>query len=180
LTHPNIPIYKIYGPTLQTVKVAFLSTGNGVGFEIFEFIDPPHVRDPVACTSNIDTNTNTSPTAQEIPSTQKQTEGIGSSTLQKQNDHRNEHEHRHTEEKQEEKDELKFDYNRAGFFHIAITAPDVDAAISHAISHGAKQIGETVNVGVEGKQRAAYVSDPWGNVVEVVSCSFERLMANTT
>jgi hypothetical protein len=35
-------------------------------------------------------------------------------------------------------------------------------------------------VGVEGKQRAAYVSDPWGNVVEVVSCSFERLMANTT
>jgi hypothetical protein len=32
---------KIYGPTLRKAKVAFLTTGNGVGFEIFEFIDPP-------------------------------------------------------------------------------------------------------------------------------------------
>ena len=35
------PIFRIYGTKLQKVKIAWLSTGNGVGFEIFEFIDPP-------------------------------------------------------------------------------------------------------------------------------------------
>lgn len=42
-------------------------------------------------------------------------------------------------------------------------------------------MGETVRVGTEvgGTEiRAAYVMDPWGTVVEVLSCSFEGLMAN--
>ena len=38
---PEHPIYRIYGDKLNKVKIAFLTTGNGVGFEIFEFIDPP-------------------------------------------------------------------------------------------------------------------------------------------
>lgn len=37
---PDAPIFKIYDNKLQKVKVAWLSCGNGVGFEIFEFIDP--------------------------------------------------------------------------------------------------------------------------------------------
>jgi hypothetical protein len=39
-TKPNANIFKIYGDDLQEFKMAFLSTGNGVGFEIFEFIRP--------------------------------------------------------------------------------------------------------------------------------------------
>lgn len=35
------PMFKIYGDNVHKVKVAWLTTGNGVGFEIFEFIDPP-------------------------------------------------------------------------------------------------------------------------------------------
>ncbi len=38
---PEAPIFKIYDSKLQKVKIAWLSCGNGVGFEIFEFIDPP-------------------------------------------------------------------------------------------------------------------------------------------
>jgi hypothetical protein len=116
---PDGPIFKIYGNKLQKVKVAFLSTGNSVGFELFEFIDPPH--------------------------------------QPKSND--------------------DFEYQRSGFFHIAVTAPDVDEALRVAVENGGKQIGETVDVG-DG-EKALYVSDPWGNVVEVLSCSFEGLMANT-
>ena len=38
---PNGPIFKIYGNKLMKVKTAFLVGGNGVGVELFEFIDPP-------------------------------------------------------------------------------------------------------------------------------------------
>lgn len=59
---------------------------------------------------------------------------------------------------------------------MAVTAPDVEAACQRAIEHGGKQIGETVAVG--NGEKTLYLSDPWGNVVEVLSCSFEALMAN--
>jgi catechol-2,3-dioxygenase len=113
---PDGPIFKIYDSKLQKVKIAWLGTGNSVGFEVFEFIDPPHEPRP------------------------------------------------------------DFEYAKSGFFHIAVTAPDVDAACARAVEHGGKQLGETVSMG--GEEKALYLSDPWGNVVEVLSCSFEHLMAN--
>lgn len=39
-TQPNSAIFSIYPSNLQEVKIAYMSTGNGVGFELFEFIDP--------------------------------------------------------------------------------------------------------------------------------------------
>jgi catechol 2,3-dioxygenase-like lactoylglutathione lyase family enzyme len=38
---PNAPVFRVYDSRLQEVKVAFLTTGNGIGFELFQFIDPP-------------------------------------------------------------------------------------------------------------------------------------------
>ncbi|KAL2836868.1 hypothetical protein BJY01DRAFT_251750 [Aspergillus pseudoustus] len=37
---PNDPIFTIYPPFLPEVNMAYMTTGNGVGFEIFEFVDP--------------------------------------------------------------------------------------------------------------------------------------------
>ncbi|KAJ4345339.1 uncharacterized protein N0V89_011469 [Didymosphaeria variabile] len=37
---PDDGIFKIYPESLQEVKLAKMVTGNGVGFEIFEFINP--------------------------------------------------------------------------------------------------------------------------------------------
>jgi hypothetical protein len=113
---PDAPLFKIYDSKLQKVKIAWLGTGNSVGFEVFEFIDPPFQPAP------------------------------------------------------------DFEYARSGFFHIAVTSPDVDGAVKRVLEHGGKQVGETVAMGPEDK--AAYVSDPWGNVVELLSCNFEALMAN--
>ncbi|KAF2827924.1 Glyoxalase/Bleomycin resistance protein/Dihydroxybiphenyl dioxygenase [Ophiobolus disseminans] len=112
---PDAPIFKIYDNELHKVKIAWLGTGNSVGFEVFEFVDPPHEAAP------------------------------------------------------------EFEYARSGFFHIAVTSPDVDEAVKRVLENGGRQVGETVDMGEE---RAAYVSDPWGNVVELLSCSFEALMAN--
>jgi catechol 2,3-dioxygenase-like lactoylglutathione lyase family enzyme len=114
---PDGPIFKIYDSKLHKVKVAWLSTGNSVGFEVFEFIDPPHVPKPA------------------------------------------------------------FEYNKSGFFHIAVTTPDIDEAVKRVVENGGRQVGETVGMG-KGEQ-AAYVSDPWGNVVELLTCGFEALLANT-
>jgi catechol 2,3-dioxygenase-like lactoylglutathione lyase family enzyme len=36
----------VLGPAFRQVKVAHLSTGSGVGIELFESIDPPHRRRP--------------------------------------------------------------------------------------------------------------------------------------
>ncbi|CAM1504966.1 Fc.00g106030.m01.CDS01 [Cosmosporella sp. VM-42] len=41
---PNNGIFKIYPSSLQEVKLAFMATGNGVGFEVFEFLDPIYHR----------------------------------------------------------------------------------------------------------------------------------------
>ena len=38
-------LQRIYGNELRKVKVIFMSTGNSIGFELFQFTDPP-VRKP--------------------------------------------------------------------------------------------------------------------------------------
>lgn len=45
--NPSDPIFSIYPETLQEVKLAKMATGNGVGFEIFEFVEPKMKPAPV-------------------------------------------------------------------------------------------------------------------------------------
>jgi len=119
---------------LNKVNMVFMSCGNGVGFEIFEFQDP----------------------------------------------------------KYEKSRDFNTGFQQGGFFHIAVTVPDpgmckglclkynadsefVDATVVKATDLGGKQIGETCLMYGE---KALYLQDPWGNVVECLSCSFEQLMGN--
>ena len=67
-------------------------------------------------------------------------------------------------------------YARGGFFHIAITAPDPEEVCKKIVSAGGCQIGKTIQL--PGGESALYTQDPWGNVIEVLSSSFEALMAN--
>lgn len=69
----------------------------------------------------------------------------------------------------------QFDYARGGFFHIAITVADPDTVVKKCIETGGKQIGETIEMFGE---KALYAADPWGNVIELLSCSFEQLVGN--
>ncbi|KAJ5173738.1 uncharacterized protein N7500_001669 [Penicillium coprophilum] len=68
----------------------------------------------------------------------------------------------------------EFEYTRGGFFHIAITVADPEA-VKKCIENGGRQFGETAGVFGE---KALYAADPWGNVVELLSCSLEQLMSN--
>jgi predicted enzyme related to lactoylglutathione lyase len=67
-----------------------------------------------------------------------------------------------------------FTFNRGGWYHIAITVPDVRAAAKQAVELGGTQHGKIGDIG-EGKS-AAYVSDPWGNVIELLDIGFVELM----
>ena len=119
LATPSAPMFAIYPPSLQKVKMAFLGTGNGVGFEVFEFLDPAF-----------------SPAAASFE---------------------------------------KGGYAHGGFFHICVTDPEPDRLAERVVKEGGKKLGETI---VMGEESACYVQDPWGNVIEVLSCTFEQLLAN--
>jgi catechol 2,3-dioxygenase-like lactoylglutathione lyase family enzyme len=116
---PGAAIFGIYPSGLNEVKLAYMATGNGVGFEVFQFVDPK----PVAA-------------------------------------------------------ERDFHYERAGFFHVCVTDPDPDALADRVVSAGGSKIGQTVDPGNIGV-KCVYLADPWGNVVEVLSVSFESLACRT-
>jgi len=75
-------------------------------------------------------------------------------------------------------DKPKFDFNRGGVFHFAVTAPEPDKLCEKMVAAGGRRMGETVSL-YDG-DKALYCQDPWGTVIEVLSCSFEQLSANRT
>lgn len=119
--NPNTVVFKIFPRGIQKLKIAYLSTGNGIGLELFEFMDP---RIEPGRESSFDTGR---------------------------------------------------DFRRGGIFHFAITAPDIDVVCEKAVENGGQMVGERVQVyGHDG----AYIQDPWGNAIEVISISFEQLLCN--
>ena len=118
-TNPHSGIFRIYPPSLNKVRNACLSAGNGVGLELFQFVDP-------AIRPGSEAN-------------------------------------------------LERDIERGGYFHMAVTTADVDGLVEEVVRRGGRLIGEKVPVY---QYEACYVEDPWGNVVELLSASFERVMSN--
>lgn len=116
---PSAPIFAIYGESLQEVKMAYMATGNGVGFEVFQFLDPAFKANTV-----------------------------------------------------------DFEYNRGGFFHICVTDPEPDALADKIVREGGRRQGVTVKV-AGGAVTCAYVKDPWGNIVEILDSSFDRMATMT-
>ncbi|KAK3669290.1 hypothetical protein LTR78_010828 [Recurvomyces mirabilis] len=117
---PDAAIFFIYPSSLNEVKIAYMSTGNGVGFELFEFLDPK------------------SYTAENT-----------------------------------------FEYHRGGFFHACVTDADPDGLADKVVAAGGKRIGQTVDPTGAGV-KCLYTQDPWGNVMEILDISFERLACLST
>ncbi|KAH0844125.1 hypothetical protein Z517_08087 [Fonsecaea pedrosoi CBS 271.37] len=111
---------KIYGHDLKHVKVACLATGNGIGFELFEFVRPKY-------------SGPTSPTE------------FGPDN-----------------------------YAKGGCFHMGVTDPDPDALCERLVQQGGKKVGGTMNL--PNGESVLYMQDPWGNVLELCSCSFESMV----
>jgi catechol 2,3-dioxygenase-like lactoylglutathione lyase family enzyme len=117
-SQPDGGIFRIYPETLNEVKIAYMATGNGVGFEIFEFPQ---------------------------------------------------------EQEQREQSADRFQYSRGGFFHICVTDAQPLQLAERVVVAGGQMVGQAVELGRDASVGCLYVADPWGNVIEILSTSFERL-----
>ncbi|KAG7411426.1 hypothetical protein Forpe1208_v009629 [Fusarium oxysporum f. sp. rapae] len=118
---PFDKLFVSYPPTLNELKFAILTSGNGVGIEVFQFIDPP-------CKS---------------------------------------------------RDEV-FEFTRPGVFHICVTNQNPDELLARVVSRGGRQVGDWMQYSIFGLDghKGIYTQDPWGNVVEIMSISQERVASS--
>jgi len=109
----------VFGDAFGAMKQAHLTAGNGVGIELFEFLEPK-----------------TSPASAE------------------------------------------FNYWHVGVFHICICDPDVAGLARRIAETGGKQrTAVTVSFDDE-PYRWCYCEDPFGNIIEIYSHSYEQVYAN--
>jgi len=109
----------ICGPRFGAEKIAHMVTGDGVGFELFEFLEP-----------------------------------------------------------KAERREDTMEYWKNGFFHIAITDPDVDVKVAEITENGGRQRSKVWELFPGEAIKVCYCEDPFGNVLEIISHRYEQIMAN--
>ena len=109
----------ICGPRYGGMKIAHMVTGDGVGFELFEFLEP-----------------------------------------------------------KPERREDTMEYWKNGFFHIAITNPDVEGKVEEIVQSGGLKRSEIWELFPGEDVKVCYCEDPFGNVIEIMSHRYEQVLAN--
>jgi catechol 2,3-dioxygenase-like lactoylglutathione lyase family enzyme len=109
----------ICGEEFVAEKIAHMVTGDGTGFELFEFLGP-------------------------VP----------------------------------ERRENTMEYWKNGFFHIAITAHDVEAKVEEIVENGGLKRSKVWELFPGEGIYVCYCEDPYGNVIEIVSHRYEQMIAN--
>jgi catechol 2,3-dioxygenase-like lactoylglutathione lyase family enzyme len=109
----------ICGERFGGMKIAHMVTGDGVGFELFEFIEP-----------------------------------------------------------RPERREDTMEYWKNGFFHIAITHPDVEAKVAEIVAAGGVKRSQVWDLFPGEGITVCYCEDPYGNVLEIISHRYEQVLAN--
>ncbi len=112
---------KIFGTNFKRVNVVWLSSGNSVGFELFEFEDP-----------------------------------------------------------EAEQRANNFEYWKSGVFHICITDPNIEMLCKKITDSGGRQLTNILHVNnSKPHHKLAYCQDPFGNIIEIFTHSYEQFIANT-
>lgn len=109
----------ICGERYEGMRIAHMVTGDGTGFELFEFLGPKPER-------RADT----------------------------------------------------MEYWKNGFFHVAITVPDVEAKVAEITANGGVQRSRIWQLFPEEEVTLCYCEDPFGNVIEIISHRYEQALAN--
>lgn len=112
----------IFGPRLGKFKICHMRSANGVGIELFEFIEPAAVS------------------------------------------------------RQEE--ENNFEYWKTGYFHIALTEPNIEEIADKIALSGGKRRTDIMELVPGSGKKICFCEDPFGNVIEIYSHSYEQFWAN--
>jgi catechol 2,3-dioxygenase-like lactoylglutathione lyase family enzyme len=113
----------IFGPKLGKFKICHMSSANGVGIELFQFIEPASQLRP---------------------------------------------------------EENNFEYWKTGYFHICITEPNIQELADKIASTGGKRRTDVMEVALGSGKKFCFCEDPFGNVIEIYSHSYEQFWANTS
>jgi predicted enzyme related to lactoylglutathione lyase len=112
----------VFGSRFRRAWQAHLLTGNSVGIELFQFIDPP-TRGP--CSSE-----------EPVP------------------------------------------WLDRGLWHLCITHPDVAAMVQRVTDHGGAVLAAPYQFAPGRPWTLAYITDPWGTVLELMSHSYAEAFSN--
>lgn len=118
-THLSNLVSTVFGQRLGKFLICHLSSANGVGIELFQFIEP----------------------------------------------------------KAEQRTD-NFEYWKTGFFHIAITEPEIDQLADRIESSGGRKRTEVMELNPGSGKRICFCEDPFGNIIEIYSHSYEQFWAN--
>jgi catechol-2,3-dioxygenase len=112
----------IFGPRLGKVKICHMSSANGVGIELFQFIEP-------AAESRLDEQDN-------------------------------------------------FEYWKTGYFHVAMTEPNIEELADKIASTGGMRRTDVLELVPGSDRKFCFCEDPFGNIIEIYSHSYEQFWAN--
>jgi catechol 2,3-dioxygenase-like lactoylglutathione lyase family enzyme len=112
----------IFGPRVGKFKICHMSSANGVGIELFEFIEP----------------------ASQLRS-----------------------------------EENNFEYWKTGYSHIALTESTIEELAEKIASTGGKRRTDILELVPGSGKKFCFCEDPFGNVIEIYSHSYEQFWANT-
>jgi catechol 2,3-dioxygenase-like lactoylglutathione lyase family enzyme len=74
----------------------------------------------------------------------------------------------------EEQRENNFEYWKTGFFHIGITDPNIEELAKKIAENGGKQRSKIWEVFPGKPYKIVYCEDPFGNIIEIYSHSYEE------
>jgi|SRR3989304_10638222 len=113
--HISNLVRTVFGQGLGKFLICHLISSNGVGIELFEFIEP-----------------------------------------------------------RAEKRKENFDYWKTGFFHIAVTEPEIEKMAERIDSSGGKKRTKVMELFPGSGKKICFCEDPFGNMIEIYSHSYEQ------
>lgn len=120
-TDPHLAalVKSVFGPKLGKFLICHMSSANGIGIEIFQFVDPSAVNR-----------------------------------------------------------EDNFEYWKIGFFHIAVTDSDPGELAEKIVANGGKARTGVMELVPGSGKKICFCEDPFGNIIEIYSHSYEQFWAN--
>jgi catechol 2,3-dioxygenase-like lactoylglutathione lyase family enzyme len=120
-TDPHLAdlVKQVFGPRMKKFLICHMTSSNGVGIELFQFLDPP-------------------------------------AAIRQDN----------------------FEYWKTGYFHIAITDSKVAELAEKIAANGGRKRTEVLELVQGGSKQICFCEDPFGNIIEIYSHSYEQFWAN--
>jgi catechol 2,3-dioxygenase-like lactoylglutathione lyase family enzyme len=75
-------------------------------------------------------------------------------------------------------EENNFEYWKTGYFHIALTEPNIEEISDKIALNGGKRRTDIMELVPGSGKKICFCEDPFGNVIEIYSHTYEQFWAN--